>query len=383
MKQLRKKLMSFMLALCLILSFPLFSSYALTTPLNLGVIEAQAASKVRINKKKLVLIKGQTYKLKVKGTKKKAKWKSSKKSVVTVNRKGKITARKKGSAVVSAKVGGKTYKCKVTVETPSISRTNLNVTIFSTANLYIKGTSQEVYWYSDDNSIAAVSNDGVFGLAKNDSFMTSKTATVYFDGESEPRLDVKIRKPNKAVEMQGDFKSGENADFKLNMDDAFNLKFDELAKINKVEVDVTDVQNRETEKMTFVRNDDRKLVTSFPTKEVQPVFHWDVLALLLLFIFTMVVSQRAMMAMNKNVNQDPQQAQMQKSMNTIMPLMFGFMFFVIPIPAGVLLYLVSSNCFQVVQSIIINKQLELEDEQKANKVSDIDLAGAKQIQEKE
>ena len=230
---------------------------------------------------------------------------------------------------------------------------------------------------------AAVSNDGVFGITQNDSFMTSKTATVYFDGENEPRLDVKIKKPNKAVEMQGGFKSGENADFKLNMDDAFNLKFDELAKINKVVLDVTDVQNRETEKMTFERNDDRRLVTSFPTKEVQPVFHWDVFALLLLFIFTMVVSQRAMMAMNKNVNQDPQQAQMQKSMNTIMPLMFGFMFFVIPIPAGVLLYLVSSNCFQVVQSIVINKQLELEDEQKANKVSDIDLAGAKQIKEKE
>ena len=229
---------------------------------------------------------------------------------------------------------------------------------------------------------AAVSNDGVFGVAQNDSFITGKTATVYFDGETEPRLDVKIKKTNKAVEMQGGFKSGENADFKLNMDDAFNLKFDELVKINKVVVDVTDVQNRETEKMTFTKQDGI-LRTSFPTKEVQPVFHLDVFALLLLFIFTMVISQRAMMAMNKNVNQDPQQAQMQKSMNTIMPIMFGFMFFVIPIPAGVLLYLISSNCFQVVQSLVINKQLEREDEMKANKVSDIDLAGAKQIKEKE
>ena len=89
------------------------------------------------------------------------------------------------------------------------------------------------------------------------------------------------------------------------------------------------------------------------------------------------------MAMNKNANQDPAQAAMQKSMNTFMPLMFGFMFFIIPIPAGVLLYLISSNCFQVAQSVIINKQLELEDTQKENNVSDIDLAGAKQIKEKE
>ena len=229
---------------------------------------------------------------------------------------------------------------------------------------------------------AAVSNDGVFGVTQNDSFITGKTATVYFDGETEPRLDVKIKKTNKAVEMQGGFKSGENADFKLNMDDAFNLKFEELAKINKVVLDVTDIQNRETEKMTFERKDNR-LVTSFPTKEVKPVFHFDVFLLLILFILTMMVSQKAMMSMNKNVNQDPAQAAMQKSMNTFMPLIFGFMFFVIPIPAGVLLYLVSSNCFQVAQTLIINKQLELEDEQKENKISDIDLAGAKQIKEKE
>jgi YidC/Oxa1 family membrane protein insertase len=97
---------------------------------------------------------------------------------------------------------------------------------------------------------------------------------------------------------------------------------------------------------------------------------------------TMVLSQKAMMAMNKNTNQDPAQLAMQKSMNWMMPLILGFTFFIIPIPAGVLLYLVVSNCFQVVQTIVINKQLELEDEAKANKVSDIDVENAKKIEEK-
>jgi len=228
---------------------------------------------------------------------------------------------------------------------------------------------------------AAVSNDGVFGVAKNDSFMSGKTATVYFDGEDTPRLNVKVKKPNKAVEMQGDFVSGKNADFKINMDDAFNYPFDELVKINRVDIYVTDVQNRETEKMTFVKKDGR-LITSFPTQAVEPQFHFDVFALLVLFILTMVLSQKAMMAMNQNANQDPAQAALQKQMGTFMPIMFGFMFFVIPIPAGVLLYLVASNCFQIVQTVIINKQLELEDAQKENKVSDIDIANAKQIKEK-
>jgi len=33
-----------------------------------------------------------------------------------VNSKGKVTAKKKGTAKISAKVGGKTYKCKITVK---------------------------------------------------------------------------------------------------------------------------------------------------------------------------------------------------------------------------------------------------------------------------
>ena len=96
----------------------------------------------------------------------------------------------------------------------------------------------------------------------------------------------------------------------------------------------------------------------------------------------MVFSQRAMMAMNKSVQQGPGQQQMQKSMNTFMPIMLTFTFVIIPIPAGVLLYLISSNVFQVIQTMVINKQLEAEDAKKEAKVDDIDLANAKQIKQK-
>ncbi len=258
-------------------------------------------------------------------------------------------------------------------------------TLMSPQFISMAGDSQFLFIKRLDatmKSTAGVSNDGVFGVANNDTFLTGKTATVYFDGENEPRLNIKIKKPNKAVEIQGEFKPNENADFKLNLDDAFNYKFDDLVKINKVILSVTNVRTKETESMTFTKQDGI-LRTSFPTTVVkeQPL-NWDVFALLVLFMLTMVMSQKAMMAMNKNANQDPMQAQMQKSMNIFMPLMLGFTFFIIPIPAGVLLYLVASNCFQVVQTVVINKQLELEDAKKENQVSDIDLAGAKQIKEK-
>ena len=85
------------------------------------------------------------------------------------------------------------------------------------------------------------------------------------------------------------------------------------------------------------------------------------------------------MATNKNANQDPMQAQMQKMMGTMMPLMIIFMFVIAPIPAGVLLYLVVSNIIQIIQTFVINKQMEAEDKAKGINNSAVDLSNAKTI----
>ncbi len=75
------------------------------------------AAKIKLNKTKVYLLKGKTFKLKITGTKKKVTWKSSKKKVATVSKKGKVKAKKVGTATITAKVKGKKYKCKVIVET--------------------------------------------------------------------------------------------------------------------------------------------------------------------------------------------------------------------------------------------------------------------------
>ena len=152
-----------------------------------------------------------------------------------------------------------------------------------------------------------------------------------------------------------------------------------IAKITKAEVDVQNIQTRETEKLTFVR-DGNILKSSIPTLVVKEEMHYDVLFLVALFILTMWLSQKVMMAQNKNVPQDPQQAAMQKSMGTFMPIMVGMMFVFIPIPAGVLLYLVTSNLFQIAQTVVINKQL---DEEKKSKTETTDETGAKVVKAKE
>ena len=104
-----------------------------------------------------------------------------------------------------------------------------------------------------------------------------------------------------------------------------------------------------------------------------------------LFALTMFASQKVMMATQKPKDGalDPTQEAIQKSMGTFMPIMIIGTFVIIPIPAGVLLYLVTSNIIQILQTVIVNKQIDMEQERTKNIVTDSDIAGAKKIEPKE
>ena len=227
---------------------------------------------------------------------------------------------------------------------------------------------------------AGISNDGEMGVSKYDKFIVGKTATVYLADETLE--GVKISKPNQALEIQGELTPGEPIDFKISLDN-LNLKFSQLQGIQKADVVITDLNTKETEKITFTRQGEI-LAASVPSIEVKQAFHYDVLLLIILFGLTMFISQKVMMATaNNTASQDPTQAAIQKSMGTFMPIMIIATFVIIPIPAGVLLYLVTSNLIQIVQTVIVNKQMDLEDAAKKQHVDDIDLKNAKKIDSKE
>ena len=196
---------------------------------------------------------------------------------------------------------------------------------------------------------AGISKDGVMGVSSTAKFMTGKSAVVYL--KNETLKNVKIDKPNDAVAIQGALTPGQPLDLKMNIDSLKDLKFSQLDKIQKADVEVTNVMTKETELITFERQG-FLLTATVPTKVVKSQFHFDVLALILLFGLTMVFTQKAMMAMNKGQEIDPSQAAMQKSMNMFMPIMLCGTFVLIPIPAGVLLYLISSNIVQIIQTIL-------------------------------
>ncbi len=214
---------------------------------------------------------------------------------------------------------------------------------------------------------AGISNDGMMGTSKYDTFILGKTATVYLPNETLE--NVKVDKPNKALEVQGELVPGEPIDFKVSLDQ-LDLKFSQLDQIQKADMSITDVNTKETEKVTFERNGGL-LTASVPSKEVEHTFHWDVLALIALFGLTMWLSQKLMMAQNKNaMSDDPTQQAIQKSMGTFMPVMIIATFVIIPIPAGVLIYLIVSNVIQVLQTVIVNKQMDAEEAAKKVQATD-------------
>ena len=129
---------------------------------------------VKINKSKVTLIKGQTVSLKVNGTSVKAKWKSSKPAVASVTTKGVVKAKKKGTAVITATIKSKAYKCRVTVETPKISKTSAHISVGDELTLKISGTKQKVKWSSGDTGIAAVSSGVVTAKAAGETTITAK-----------------------------------------------------------------------------------------------------------------------------------------------------------------------------------------------------------------
>ena len=197
---------------------------------------------------------------------------------------------------------------------------------------------------------AGISYDGTFSVSNNDKFTVYKKVKVML-GDQE--LDnVKIDSKN-AIKIQGEIVPGQPMDLKVNLDD-FNLKYSQLDKVTSASIDIQNMKTREVETVNFERRDNI-MAASIPTNAPQGQFHFDVFILILLFAGTMIATQKIMMATNKNVQQDPMQAQMQKMMGTIMPVMIIFMFVIAPIPAGVLLYLVVSNIIQIIQTIVINK----------------------------
>jgi len=159
----------------LMLCFALLQTIFYNFPAMEQKITAEAASKIKLNKKTLYITKGQTAQLEISGTKKKVKWSTSNKKIATVTSKGRVKGVKKGNAKVTATVDGKKYVCKVIVETPTLSKKSAVLETGDTITLKLKDTKQSVKWTTSNKSVAIVSKNGVVtALEEGETIITAK-----------------------------------------------------------------------------------------------------------------------------------------------------------------------------------------------------------------
>src|SRR5207237_8781558 len=83
--------------------------------------------------------------------------------------------------------------------------------------------------------------------------------------------------------------------------------------------------------------------------------NWDTLVMIALFGATMWLSQK-LMVQPASPNADPEQLQIQQQQQKMMPIAVTAMFFFIPLPSGVFLYMVVSNVIQSLQTWFIMRK---------------------------
>ncbi len=172
MRRMGKRMVS-VIAMAMVLVF----SVSCMIPQTAMVVEAAT---VKLSKTSAVMYPTETLQLKVQGTKKTVTWSSSKKSVATVSSKGKISAKTPGSAVISAKVGGKSYKCKLTVRKPALctkgdncEREQILLNVGNSYTLKLRGTKAKVTWKTSNKKVATVTNGKVKAVGEGECAITA------------------------------------------------------------------------------------------------------------------------------------------------------------------------------------------------------------------
>ena len=93
----------------------LLCAFVIASFTSLDAMKVYGASKIKLNKTSVFVVKGKSIQLRVKGTKVKVKWFSKSKKIAVVNRYGKVKGKSVGTVYIIAKVKGKKLKCFVRV----------------------------------------------------------------------------------------------------------------------------------------------------------------------------------------------------------------------------------------------------------------------------
>ena len=178
-----------------------------------GYVPPETVKPMEISQTSLLMLKGQTKKLKIKNAPGKVKWSSSKKSVASVSSSGKIKARKKGKTLITANAGGKKKTCKVTVEAPKLNMTSVSVNLWESRTLKLSGCKHSIKWKSSDSDIVKVKKGTITAREEGRATISAKV-----HGKSY-KCKVEVKKPlvKKVILSKSSVKMEYNENMKFNV----------------------------------------------------------------------------------------------------------------------------------------------------------------------
>jgi YidC/Oxa1 family membrane protein insertase len=195
-------------------------------------------------------------------------------------------------------------------------------------------------------NVAASGDSALFGMGKDKLQLDANIQVIHNDGLVEKKHVDKIQEaiqvlpkdpsPNIPISLSSSFKS-------LGLDGY-------QGRVKAIQITVNNTGTRETEVASFKDLSNEALKTEIPTLVTKPSFNFDILFLVIAFALTMIVSQNIMAKPADGAIPSEQQQTMK-----FLPYIFMAMIFFFPIPAGVLLYMVTNSGFQLFQTWWFNK----------------------------
>jgi YidC/Oxa1 family membrane protein insertase len=201
--------------------------------------------------------------------------------------------------------------------------------------------------------------DGTLAVdSSSRNFEAGKDIDVYLKGVAEPEkfpvnsLRMNDLKKLYTAEPQPPI-AGKPLRFTLHQSD---LGFDDtyVHNIVKITGSVINPSSKEVENLSFVpAKDGKDFSTEIPTKKTETIYHFGVLGLIVIYGILSWAYQWSMTLMSGTPapTEGPQAL-----MNKFMPILFSVLMLIIQIPAGVMLYLVTTMVMMLVQNLYLYKK---------------------------
>lgn len=207
------------------------------------------------------------------------------------------------------------------------------------------------------NGGGGIPMDGNLAVASDHTeFEVGSKIKVFFKGEAEatemPLSQLRLSDAKKLLVVSPKPPiAGQPLHISLNQSD---LGFDDayLAKVARLEVSLHDLKTKEVEDISLVPAAKQRFEASLPTTKASTAFHWDVFALIAIYGVLSWVYQQSMAWMS-GVKPDAKANDPQAILTKLMPLMFTAVMFIVPIPAGVMIYLLVTMLMMVLQNAVI------------------------------